>query len=179
VVVEIVDEPEVIGSLLPVASAVAPRALITAQEVSVRLYRRSPRAAAAVTGRPDRVSGLDMPPWADAPEGGPAAAVGEAGQLARVFMRGCDTLEGESLYRAAVLRGRELGLAWAAVFRGTLGYGGARCRREARLFSPLAELPLVVEIVDRARNVQQLLAFLDAVMQEGIVTLENVALGGD
>jgi PII-like signaling protein len=69
--------------------------------------------------------------------------------------------------------------AHAAVFRSALGYADGRYLREAGLFGPLAELPLVIEVLDRADKVQRLLPFLDVAMPEGIATLENVALGGD
>jgi PII-like signaling protein len=179
VVVEFVDEPEVVSSFLPVLSEVAPKALITAQVAYARFYRRRPRAVAAVAERVDTESSHDIPRWLDSPERNLTAELGEAGQLLRVFTRGTDTSEDEPLYRATVLRARELGLIWAAVFRGVVGYGAAGCLRATRLFGPLAELPLVIEIVDRGKKVQGLLPFLDAAMDEGMVTLEDVALAGD
>jgi PII-like signaling protein len=178
VVVELVDEPGVVGSFLSVIAEVAPNALITAQEVVVRLYRRREKALATVTRQECGASGLGTPPWPDV-EPTPAIPFGEPGQLLRVFMRGTDTHDGELLSRAAVLRARELQLAWAAVFRGVVGYGTAGCVRAARLFGALDELPLVVEILDRAKNVQELLPFFDAAVEEGIITLEDVAFAGD
>lgn len=179
IVVEFVDEPEVLSSFLPVVSEVAPKALITAQEAHARFYRRRPRAVAAVTGRMDSAAGLDVPPWLDSPEGSLTAELDEAAQLLRVFTRGTDTYGDEPLFRATVLRAQELGLIWAAVFRGVIGYGAAGCLRAAGIFGPLAELPLVIEVVDRGKNVERLLPFLDAAMNEGMVTLEDVALAGD
>jgi PII-like signaling protein len=178
VVVELVDEPQVIGSFLPVISEVAPSALITAQEGYVRLYRRSRAALATVAGQEPEVRSIDVPLWPDREAISPVR-LREAGELLRVFIRGTDTHDGELLYRAAVLQAREFGLAWAAVFRGVMGYGFAGCLRVARLFGSLAELPLVIEIVDRGRNVRRLLPFLDATVEEGMVTLEDVAFAGD
>jgi PII-like signaling protein len=66
------------------------------------------------------------------------------------------------------LRARELGLAWAAVFRGVMGYGFARCLRAAGLFAPLHELPFVVEILDRDENVWRQLPFFDARWRKGL-----------
>jgi hypothetical protein len=179
VVVELIDEPQVIGSFLPIIFEVAPRALITAQQAYVRVYRRNRKALANVTGQNSEVGGLDMPPWPDMPEAASTSRLGETGQLLRVFIRGTDLYQGEPLYRAAVLRARELGLAWAVVFRGVLGYGTAGRLRAARIFGTLAELPLVVAIVDRGKNVQRFLPFLDATVDEGMVTLEDVAFAGD
>jgi PII-like signaling protein len=179
VVVEFVDEPEVVGSFLPALSEVAPTALITAQVTYARFYRGWPRAAAVVAERVEGPTSLDIPPWLDSPEQSLTADFGEAGQLLRVFTRGTDTSADVPLYRATVLRARELGLTWAAVFRGVIGYGATGCLRAARLFGPLAEQPLVIEVVGRGKNVQRLLPFLDAAMDEGTVTLEDVALGGD
>jgi PII-like signaling protein len=176
IVVEFVDEPEVLSSFLPVVSQVAPKALMTAQVAYARFYRRRPRATAAVAGHPRIPTSLDMPPWLDWPERSLTAELGEAGQLLQVFTRGTDTYRDEPLFRATVLRARELGMIWAAVFQGVIGYGAAGCLRAARIFGPLAELPLVIEVVDRGKNVQRLLPFLDAAMDEGMVTLEDVVL---
>jgi PII-like signaling protein len=178
VVVEFVDEPQAISSFLPVVFDVAPRALITVQEVYARLYRLNRKALATVAGQEKEAGSLDMPLWPDTAEIA-SLKLGEAGQLLRIFIRGTDTHDGEPLHRAAVLRARELGLAWAAVFRGVMGYGFARCLRAAGLFAPLDELPLVVEILDRDESVWRQLPFFDAALEEGVVTLEDVVLAGD
>jgi PII-like signaling protein len=114
VVVEFVDEPGVVGSFLSVIAEVAPNALITAQEVVVRLYRRRQKALATVTRQECGASDLGTPPWPDG-EPTPAIPFSEPGQLLRVFMRG----DRYPRRRAAVPRGC---LAGSGIATG-LGHG--------------------------------------------------------
>ncbi len=174
-VVEFVDQPQVINSFLPVILDVTPRALITVQEVYARFYQLNRKTPATATDQDVQAGSLDMPLWHHPDKISPLK-LGQGAQLLRVFMRGTDMLDGEPLHRAAVLRARDLGLAWAGVFRGTLGYGAARCLRAAGLFAPVAELPLVIEILDRNENARQQLPFFEAALDEGVVTVEDVIL---
>jgi PII-like signaling protein len=176
VVVRLADEPEVIEAFLPVISEVAPRALVTVQEVFAQRYRRGHRPVSAATGYEKGASSLSCPALAGSPERPLTTSVGEAGQVLRVFVRGSDIYEGQPLYRAIVLRAHEQRLAWAAVLRGAMGYGAAGRLRIAKLFKPAGDLPVVVEIVGKGRKVERLLPFLDEAVGEGTTTLKDVSL---
>lgn len=98
----------------------------------------------------------------------------ENGQLLRIFIGESDTWEGAPLYRAIVLKAKELGLAGATVLHGTMGYGANSRLHTTRLLELSTDLPIVVEIVDTADKVQGLLPFLDAAVAEGTITIEAV-----
>lgn len=98
---------------------------------------------------------------------------GEA-QLLRIFIGESDRKDGRPLYEAIVLRARELGLAGATVVRGLEGFGAASRIHTARVLRLSEDLPIVIEIVDREERIQAFLPELDALVTEGLVTLERV-----
>src|SRR5262249_33829844 len=108
------------------------------------------------------------------PEEFPVMNLSEEEQLLRVFLGESDTWEGEPLYRAIVLKAKELGLAGATVLRGAMGYGANSRMHTTKLLELSTDLPIVVEIVDTADKVQALLPFLDGAVKEGMITTEAV-----
>lgn len=98
---------------------------------------------------------------------------GEA-QLVRIFIGESDRKDGRPLYEAIVLRARELGLAGATVLRGLEGFGAASRIHTAHVLRLSDDLPIVVEIVDREDRIAAFLPELDAMVGEGLVTIEKV-----
>ncbi len=97
-----------------------------------------------------------------------------AGQLLRIYLDEDDRYEGKTLCEAILNKARELGIAGATVLRGLMGYG-AQSQIHTRKILRLSEgMPLVIEIVDRADKIESILPFLDEVLEEGLITLENV-----
>jgi PII-like signaling protein len=108
------------------------------------------------------------------PEEFPAMKLSENGQLLRVFIGESDVWHGEPLYRAIVLKARELGLAGATVLRGPMGFGANSRMHTAKLLDLSTDLPIVIEMVDTPERIQCLLPFLDQVVAEGLITIEDV-----
>ena len=94
--------------------------------------------------------------------------------LLRVFIGESDTWHGRPLYQAIVHRLREEGLAGATVLRGIEGYGARSHLHTARILRLSEDLPLVVEVVDTAENIERVLPVLDTMVSGGLVTLERV-----
>jgi PII-like signaling protein len=95
------------------------------------------------------------------------------GCLLRIFIGEGDRHEGRPLYEWLVLRARELGVAGATVLRGAMGYG-AHSRLHTFKIERLAEdLPLVLEFVDSRETLERFLADVDAVIREGLATMEK------
>ena len=69
---------------------------------------------------------------------------------------------------------REEGLAGATVLRGIEGFGAHSRIHSSRILRLSEDLPIVVEIVDTAENVERVLPLLDEMVSEGMVTLERV-----
>jgi uncharacterized protein len=170
VIVEIVDTPQAVGRFLGVVAEVVPEGLATLERGHVLLYRPA-RGEAAGLAVPGPVPDLSTLP---SPEEFPAMKLSESGQLLRVFVGESDWWEGEPLYRAIVLKARELGLAGATVLRGAMGYGANSRVHTTKLLELSTDLPILIEIVDSAAKVESLLPFLDQAVGEGLITIEAV-----
>lgn len=75
--------------------------------------------------------------------------------------------EGEPLYQAIVKRARVLDIAGATVYRGILGYGAHRRLHAHKTLSRSHEDPVMVEVLDSADKVDQLLAALETMLTHG------------
>lgn len=98
---------------------------------------------------------------------------GEA-KLLRIFIGESDQWQGRPLYEAIVLKARELHLAGATVLRGPMGFGAHSRLHTAKVLRLSEDLPMVIEIVDSAEKIDLLLPHIDAMVEEGLVTLEEV-----
>lgn len=98
----------------------------------------------------------------------------EEGQLLRIFIGESDRWQGKPLYEAVILKAREMGIAGATMLRGMMGYGAASRIHTAKILRLSVDLPIVVEIVDSAEKITTLLPTIEEMVQEGLVTLENV-----
>lgn len=98
----------------------------------------------------------------------------EDAELLRVFVGESDKHEGRPLYEAIVQAAREHGLAGATVLRGILGFGAHSRIHTAKILRLSEDLPMVIEIVDKPDRIASFLTVLDAMIGEGLVTLEKV-----
>jgi PII-like signaling protein len=96
------------------------------------------------------------------------------GKLLRIFVGESDRWHGKPLYQAIVERVREEGLAGATVLRGIEGFGADSRLHTARILRLSEDLPVVVEIVDSAEQIERILPVLDEMVGEGMVTVERV-----
>jgi PII-like signaling protein len=96
------------------------------------------------------------------------------GLLVRIFVGESDRWEGQPLYEAIVQRAREKGLAGATVLRGVEGFGAHNLIHITRVLRLAEDLPMVIEIVDQKEKIEAFLPELDAMIPEGLVTLETV-----
>jgi len=174
VIVEVIDHPHNIGSFLTDVNEIVPEGLATLERAHVLVYRQNRVAAEKAAMRlevPGPITPLSTLPSA---EEFPAMKMSEDGQLLRVFCGESDTWEGPPLYRAIVLKAKELGLAGATVLRGPMGFGANSRMHTARLLELSTDLPIVIELVDSAEKIQSLLPFLDQAVAEGLITIEAV-----
>jgi PII-like signaling protein len=78
----------------------------------------------------------------------------------------------EPLYRAIVMKAREMHLAGATVLKGPLGFGHSSRLHEPHYVVP-DERPVVIEICDAEEKINAFLPVLDEMMESGLVTLEK------
>jgi PII-like signaling protein len=93
--------------------------------------------------------------------------------LLRIFLGEADEYTHRPLYRAIVLRARELHLAGATVLRGPMGFGRSTHLHNADILRLSLDLPIVVEIVDETDKIRSFLPELEKMMQGGLITMER------
>ena len=96
------------------------------------------------------------------------------GKLVRIFIGESDTWHGKPLYQAIVQRLRAEGIAGATVIRAIEGFGAKSHLHTSRILRLSEDLPLVIEVVDRAENIERILPILDDMVEDGLVTSEKV-----
>jgi uncharacterized protein len=98
----------------------------------------------------------------------------EDGYLLRIFIGESDKWHGKPLYEAIVMKAREIHMAGATVLRGPMGFGANSHLHTSKVLRLSEDLPLVIEMVDAKEKIDELMPFIDEMVQEGLVTLERV-----
>ncbi|HEX8026201.1 MAG TPA: DUF190 domain-containing protein [Candidatus Limnocylindrales bacterium] len=96
------------------------------------------------------------------------------GLLARIYIGESDTWHGKPLYEAIVHLLRERGLAGATVIRGMEGFGARHHLHTSRILSLTTDLPILIEVVDEETRLRAVLPEVDAMVGDGLITLEPV-----
>jgi PII-like signaling protein len=94
--------------------------------------------------------------------------------LARIYIGEADHADGRPVYQAIVELLRNRGIAGATVFRGIEGYGANAHLHTTRILRLSESLPILIEIVDEEPRLRAVLEELDALIADGLVTLERV-----
>jgi PII-like signaling protein len=96
------------------------------------------------------------------------------GKRLSIFIGEYDRYHHHSLADAILERAREEGLAGATVMRGIEGFGPSGRLKTTRLLSSSDDLPIMIEIVDEDHRIEMFIPILDSMIQEGLVTVEEV-----
>jgi PII-like signaling protein len=98
------------------------------------------------------------------------------GTLVRVFIGESDQWKHQPLALALVERLRKEGFSGATVFRGIAGFGARSVLHTTQILRLSEDLPVLIEIVESHDRVEPLLAILDEMVAEGLVTMEKVRI---
>jgi len=98
----------------------------------------------------------------------------EESDLLRIFVGESDRFEGRPLYQAVVEEARGRGMAGATVLRGLMGFGATSRLHTVKVLRISEDLPMVVEIVDRPERIEAFLPELEAMVPEGLITMEKI-----
>lgn len=96
--------------------------------------------------------------------------------LLRIFVNESDRWEGRPLYEMLIRAAKEKGLAGATALRGIEGYGVSGRIHSVKVLHLSEDVPIVVEILDKAERIAVFLPVLDKMVAEGAVTIEKVHL---
>ena len=102
---------------------------------------------------------------------------GEA-KLLRIFVGESDLIHHVPVYERIVTEARKVGLAGATVTKGIMGFGGSSRIHTAKLLRLSEDLPMVVEIVDEEKKIEEFIPVLNKIFEEansgGLITMEKV-----
>jgi PII-like signaling protein len=100
------------------------------------------------------------------------------GKRVRVYIGERDKAEGrhDPLWETLLHFLRDEGAAGATMFRGLAGFGAHSKIHTARLADLVPDLPVVVEWVDNAEQVQRLLPKINELVTHGTITVEAVEI---
>ena len=93
-----------------------------------------------------------------------------------IYIGESDRWRGKPLDTAILEAIRAQGLAGATVFRGVSGFGAHSHIRTASIEVLSVDLPVVIEVVDIPERIQRALDAVSPMVQEGLITLENVTI---
>ncbi|HEX3529118.1 MAG TPA: DUF190 domain-containing protein [Thermoanaerobaculia bacterium] len=99
--------------------------------------------------------------------------VGPAKRLT-VYLGESDVWRGQPLHTALLETLRREGFAGATVLRATSGFGAHSRIHTTSILRLSEDLPLVLELVDTAEQVERALTFVGPMVREGLITLEDV-----
>jgi hypothetical protein len=98
----------------------------------------------------------------------------EEAELLRIFIGESDKHGHQPLYEVIVHTARRRGMAGATVVRGIMGFGADSHLHTAKVLRLSEDLPIVIEIVDDPKRIDELLSEIDPMITEGLVTRERV-----
>ena len=96
--------------------------------------------------------------------------------LVRIYIGESDHWHGRPLYQAIVEFLRERHIAGATVLRGIEGFGAKSHLHTTRILRLSEDLSILIEIVDEETRLRAVLPELDAMVADGLITLEKVEI---
>jgi PII-like signaling protein len=164
VAVILVDDDEPIDALLPDLRTIVPHGLLLRQRVEIvgsRSSSTTQHASSTSSWQMRHVRGDHM-------------RLEGAGKRLTIYCGEDDRHDHQSLAKAIVEFVREEGLAGATVMRGIEGFGASSVVHTARIVDMSSDLPIVIEIVDREDRIRAVLPDIEAMLGDGLMTLEDV-----
>ena len=94
--------------------------------------------------------------------------------LMRIHIGESDHWQGKPLYQAIVEMLRKESFCGVTVLRGVGGYGSSSMYHTEKILRLSQDLPIVIEVVEYAERIEQILPNLDEMVGGGLITLEKV-----
>ncbi len=95
-------------------------------------------------------------------------------KMLKIYTGENERWQGKALYHALVLKFREAGLAGVTVYRGIEGYGPEKMLRTSRILDLSVDLPVILEAVDTAENINRVLPMVKEMVKKGLVIIQDV-----
>lgn len=98
------------------------------------------------------------------------------GKRIRIFIGESQQWRGRPLYQVVLAELQRHGASGATVLRGIEGFGPHHHLSSERLPDISENLPLIVEVVESEEKVEELLPLLDALVEQGMITVSPVEI---
>jgi PII-like signaling protein len=95
-------------------------------------------------------------------------------QMVQILVGENERLDGKPLYEAIVRKVEEGGLAGVTVLRGIEGYGAGKHVHKTRPLQMSDDLPILIEIVDKAERIKQVLEVVGPMVPRGLIIQSKV-----
>ena len=100
----------------------------------------------------------------------------EEGRILRIFVEEERKHKGVPLYEWIVNEARKQNLSGATVLRGLEGFSLHHKLLTFRILRLSANLPIIIEIIDRTEKIEAFFDRIDPIISEGLVTIEKVRM---
>ncbi len=98
----------------------------------------------------------------------------QEGHLLRIIIGESSRHGGMPLYEWIVIQAREYGVAGATVTRGMMGYGANSRIKTTSILMLSEDLPVIIEMIDTKKMLEDFLEIVSPVLNEGLVTFEKM-----
>ena len=96
--------------------------------------------------------------------------------LMRIYVAESERTRGKPAHLAIVEALKDRGLRGAIVFKGIQGFGSHRRVSSSQTVDGLVDSPILIEVVDEADRIASFVSDLDALLLDGLVTLERIRI---
>ena len=96
--------------------------------------------------------------------------------LLRIFISESDKYEGKPLSKYLIEFFKQEGLAGATALRGISGFGKTSQLHITSILRLSDDLPIAIEVVDRKENIERVKPRLGEIIEEGLITEEEVKI---
>ncbi|MEC9488771.1 MAG: DUF190 domain-containing protein [Halanaerobium sp.] len=95
------------------------------------------------------------------------------GKLLKIFIGEDDHYQHEPLYHAIIKVLKENGMAGGTVIKGIEGFGANSRIHSARILRLSEDLPVMIEVVDRAEKIASILPLLREMVNDGLIVIQD------
>ena len=99
---------------------------------------------------------------------------GDKCKILKIYISEDSRYKGHSLYHSILFKLKELGIAGVTVSRAIEGYGKGKAIHAARILDLSASLPIIIEAVDLAEKIEQVLPAMEEMVSEGLMITSDV-----
>ena len=99
---------------------------------------------------------------------------GDKCKILKIYVSEDSRYKGHNLYHAVLFKLKEMGIAGVTVTRGIEGYGKGKALHTARILTLSASLPIIIEAIDTAEQIEKAIPAVEEIVNEGLVMITDV-----